>query len=145
MNLRIEILPWEAARAAARALRSTVFIVEQQVPEELEWDEFDAQSRHALARVDGIPVATGRLLPDGHIGRMAVLAPWRGLGLGSAVFAALLAAARAARHDVVQLHAQTRVEGFYARFGFVAAGDPFDEAGIPHVLMRRPLRAGRKD
>ncbi|MBL8470611.1 MAG: GNAT family N-acetyltransferase [Rhodocyclaceae bacterium] len=139
MNLRIEILPWAAARDAARAIRSAVFIAEQHVPEELEWDKFDELSWHALAWVDDEPVATGRLLPDGHIGRMAVQAPWRALGVGAAVFAAIMVVARRNGHRTLLLHSQTRATGFYARFGFVPEGPEFEEAGIPHMLMRRNL------
>ena len=139
-NIRLAMLDWDEAREAARPIREQVFVAEQGVPADLEWDEFDPVSRHCLAwSPDRTAVATGRLLPDGHIGRMAVLAGWRGLGVGSAVLEALLeeAGRRGLREAV--LHAQTHAAGFYLRFGFAPEGGEFEEAGIPHVTMRRPL------
>ena len=88
---------------------------------------------------DGTAVGTGRLLPDGRIGRMAVLKGWRGSGAGSAVLAELLRMAQAAGFRSVVLNAQTHAIGFYARFGFQPEGDVFLEAGIPHRAMRRSL------
>ncbi len=82
----VHIVSWEDEALTLRAIRTEVFINEQQVPEAMEWDEFDAISTHVLARnFDGLPVGTARLLPDGHIGRMAVLKEWRGNGYGSAM------------------------------------------------------------
>jgi predicted GNAT family N-acyltransferase len=108
---------------------------------ELEWDELDAQSRHVLAESgQGEPVGTGRLLPDGHIGRMAVLSDWRGCGVGSGLLQALLCLARAQGHAEVLLNAQTHAEPFYARHGFVSSGEPFTDAGIPHRTMRLVLK-----
>ena len=120
-------------------LRREVFIVEQGVPEELEWDAYDAVSVHALALIDGEAVGCGRLLPDGHIGRMAVRRAFRGRGIGRAVLDALLAAAARRGLNLLQLHAQTHAQGFYAQAGFVAEGAEFDEAGIPHRRMLRRL------
>ncbi|MCP4636838.1 MAG: GNAT family N-acetyltransferase [Methyloversatilis sp.] len=120
-------------------LRREVFIVEQGVPEELEWDAYDAVSVHALALIDGEAVGCGRLLPDGHIGRMAVRRAFRGRGIGRAVLDALLAAAAGRGLGLLQLHAQTHAQGFYAQAGFVAEGAEFDEAGIPHRRMVRRL------
>jgi len=127
---------YESHRDALRAVRRTVFIEEQGVPEDLEWDEIDARCRHVLAlSVEGSAIGTGRLLPDGHIGRMAVLKPWRGRGVGSAILAFLIDLARRNRFATVRLHAQTHALGFYARHGFTALGDEFMEAGIPHRAM----------
>jgi len=105
----------------------------------MEWDEFDRVSLHVVAEASGQAIGTGRLLPDGHIGRMAVLAPWRGRGVGSALFQALLRAAADAGHRRVLLSAQSRVQDFYRRFGFESEGPPYVEAGIDHVAMARDL------
>ena len=113
---------------------------EQGVPEALEWDEWDAPSRHFLAEdAQGHPIGTARLLPDGHIGRMAVLAFWRRRGVGTALMRQVLAAAREAGFTAVELAAQTHALKFYARFGFVTHGDEFMDAGIPHYTMRLEL------
>jgi predicted GNAT family N-acyltransferase len=136
----VRILNWADAREGACRVRFAVFVQEQRVPPELELDEWDQRSEHALA-VDeaGRPIATGRLLPDGHIGRMAVLQGWRGRGVGAAILEALLA--RAAERGVTRtvLNAQTHARGFYARFGFQQIGGEFMEAGIPHATMERRL------
>ena len=134
---------WAADRDLLQAVRRAVFVVEQAVPEALEWDEFDAVSRHALAVApDGAAIGTARLLPDGHIGRVAVLASWRGCGVGGALLQHLLDAARRARLPEVKLNAQVRALGFYRQFGFVAEGEVFDDAGIEHRAMRLSLLAG---
>ena len=133
---------WEQQRQAAAALRQQVFVVEQGVPAELELDEMDAQSLHAIAYQDGVPVATGRLLPDGHIGRMAVRQDARGAGTGSLVLCALMDEARRRGDRNVVLHAQLSARDFYARHGFEAEGDVFMDAGIEHIAMRRSFSPG---
>jgi predicted GNAT family N-acyltransferase len=138
VEFRIEEGGWTELAAAARPVREEVFLREQRVPPAMEWDEFDATSRHVVAcGPDGQPIGTGRLLPDGHIGRMAVLPAWRGRGVGRALLERLLEAATAAGQGELALHAQTQAAGFYGRFGFVAEGPEFMEAGIPHVMMSR--------
>lgn len=133
---------------ALRQVRETVFVQEQQVPIEEEWDALDPQCEHVLA-VDGEgrPIGTGRLTPERKIGRMAVLADWRGRGVGEALLVALIERARARGWDEVSLHAQVSAEGFYARAGFQAEGAEFMEAGIRHRVMRRRIEplAGRPD
>ena len=138
--ISIRILAWSEAHAPAMSVREAVFVVEQGVPPEIEIDEWDPRCEHALALApDGRVVGTGRLLPDGHIGRMAVLRDWRGRGVGGAILVALVerAAARGMRRLV--LNAQTHAVSFYARHGFTAFGDEFMEADIPHVAMARDL------
>jgi len=121
-------------------VRDAVFVVEQGVPPELERDEWDQRSDHALARDrEGRVVGTGRLLPDGHIGRMAVLPEWRGEGIGSRILDSLVARARERGMKRVVLNAQTHAVPFYARHGFAAFGDQFVEAGIAHVAMAREI------
>ena len=111
---------WSVDREILMALREEVFIREQFVPVDLEWDEFDPQSRHVVASADAIPIGTGRLLPDGHIGRMAVLREWRGQGAGSALLAGLMDIARSLGMQRVRLNAQTQALPFYQRHGFQA-------------------------
>ena len=137
----VQIVSWEEAATALRVVRTAVFIREQQVPEELEWDQFDAVSVHALAVNNaGQPVGTARLLPDGHIGRMAVLKEWRGQGLGSALLTKLLQVLVKRRQFQAQLHAQTSAILFYKKFGFEIVGEEFIEAGIPHVKMTLSIK-----
>lgn len=126
---------WEVLRDAACHIRFAVFVHEQGVPAEMEVDEADPLSCHALAWMGDLAAGTGRLLPDGHVGRMAVLPAWRGRGVGRAVLTALMAEARRRGLSRLVLHAQTHAEGFYAGFGFVAEGEVFDDAGLPHRTM----------
>ncbi len=132
----VHIVSWEDEALTLRAIRTEVFINEQQVPEAMEWDEFDAISTHVLARnFDGLPVGTARLLPDGHIGRMAVLKEWRGKGYGSAMLQKMLEELYSRHKQIVMLNAQTSAVKFYEKFGFKVSGEEFWEAGIPHVKM----------
>lgn len=127
-----------AAQADAHAVRDAVFVDEQQVPRALERDALDALSRHVLARdAGGRAIGTGRLAPDGKIGRMAVVADWRGRGVGDALLRALLRLADDAGLRATHLHAQLRAIDLYARHGFVAHGPQFVEADIAHRAMRR--------
>lgn len=139
-DFEIRLSDWAQERERLSAVRRTVFIEEQGVPEALEWDADDAAALHLLA-VDSAGQAIGcaRLLPDGHIGRMAVLPRWRGRGVGRALLEAAIRAAQARGHTRLQLSAQTHAAGFYARAGFVAAGPEYEEAGIPHVAMQKRL------
>ena len=136
----VRLVDWAGAADALSAVRTAVFIVEQRIPADLEWDADDARSLHALAvDADGTPIGCGRLLPDGHVGRMAVLAPWRGRGVGAALLTRLVAAAQARGDARVVLNAQVQAMPFYARFGFAPVGAPFVEADIPHQAMARAL------
>ncbi len=126
--------------ACVMPVRTEVFVVEQGVPAEIERDAFDAVCRHAIARdAGGRVIATGRLLPDGHIGRMAVRRAARGAGVGGAVLQALIAEAARRGLREVALNAQTHALAFYLRHGFEAVGEVFMEAGIPHRAMRRTV------
>lgn len=135
----LSIDDWATLGAEAGAVRRAVFIEEQGIPETLEWDPDDARCLHAVVRIVGRPVATGRLLPDAHIGRMAVLRSLRGTGLGGRILLALMAAAAQRGDRQVMLSAQTHALAFYARHGFVAEGPVYDEVGIPHQAMRRAV------
>lgn len=130
-------------REAALALRHRVFCVEQGVPEELERDGRDHDALHLVALdAEGVVVGTCRLLRHGDamlLQRMAVAPEARGLGVGALMLDAAHAEAAAAGARAVELHAQVAVRGFYARAGYAAQGPEFDEAGIPHVVMRRAV------
>jgi len=135
---------WNELSADAGAIRTRVFVQEQRIPAELEWDAADASALHAVVynRLQQ-PVATGRLLQVrpglGQIGRVAVHEVLRGGGAGQVVMQALVDAARRRGDTELMLHAQRSAENFYARLGFVARGEPFDEVGIPHIEMAMPL------
>lgn len=142
-----------ADREACFAVRKEVFVAEQGVPEDVEYDAYDPGALHVLAvREDGVPLGTGRLLfgaaaagktggdlSVGSLGRLAVTREARGLGVGAALVRAIEDAARAQGLAAVDLHAQTHALGFYERLGYVAYGPEFPDAGIPHRSMRRPL------
>jgi len=142
----VKVADWDIAadRSACEALRLAVFVEEQHVPEHEEWDDNDEQSLHVLARDDaGRAVGTGRLMPDGRIGRMAVDKEWRRRGVGAALLRALLRAAHERGHGEAVLSSQVHAIPFYERFGFVAEGPEYDDAGIPHRTMRLSLHDKR--
>ncbi|MFC9996525.1 GNAT family N-acetyltransferase [Nocardia sp. NPDC127526] len=134
----------EQELADAYAIRVEVFVTEQGVPKELELDELDATADHFLARLDGTPAGAGRLLireNTGVLGRLAVLKETRGTGLGVALVRAIEDRARERGLTAVELHSQTQARGFYERLGYSAYGDIDDDAGIPHIWMRKPLES----
>ncbi|MET9495248.1 GNAT family N-acetyltransferase [Streptomyces sp. NPDC006552] len=150
----VRVAATDADRASCFAVRREVFVEEQGVPEDLEYDAYDAGAVHVLAvrEDDGLPLGAGRLLtgeaaaaknggaPDvGALGRLAVLKVARGLGVGAALVAAVEEAARGRGMTAVDLHAQTHALGFYERLGYVAYGPEFPDAGIPHLAMRKSL------
>jgi muramoyltetrapeptide carboxypeptidase len=140
-RFRVRLGEWPGDERALRSVRNTVFVTEQHVPEALEWDGLDPVCRHAVAEdARGNPIGCGRLLPDGHVGRMAVLREWRGRGVGTALLAALVELAREMGHRRVALNAQASALPFYARHGFAPFGPEFEEAGIAHRAMERRLR-----
>lgn len=143
-DFRILITDWAHEQVRLSHIRRAVFIDEQGVPEDMEWDADDAGSVHLLA-VDGAGQAIGcaRLLPDGHVGRMAVVPSWRGRGVGRALLAVVIDTAQAHGHGTLRLSAQTHAAGFYARAGFVATGCEYEEAGIPHIAMQMRLASMR--
>lgn len=131
---------WQQDQGVLSAIRRQVFIEEQHVPEAMEWDGQDAGAVHLLGGfADATACGTVRLLPDGHIGRLAVLAEQRGRGIGTALLKAIIAEAQAAGMAQVFLHAQLHAIELYEQHGFTAAGPRFMEAGIAHRLMARTL------
>ena len=136
--ITIETVSWVSHNRELYDIRYRVFVLEQQVPVELEQDEYDPHSLHVLARVaDGLAIGTGRLLPDGHIGRVAVLPEWRQYGVGRQIMLYLLELAQQKGFQQVCLHAQVTASEFYRKLGFSSYGNPFMEAGIPHQSMCR--------
>ena len=139
-GFRVRLVDWREASGTLSAIRTTVFVGEQGVPPEIEIDGRDPGCAHVVAESDsGGAVGTGRLMPEGRIGRMAVLAAWRGRGVGAAMLEALVAEAKRRGFRETYLHAQAHAKDFYARHGFVVEGEEYLEAGIPHVGMRAKL------
>jgi predicted GNAT family N-acyltransferase len=155
--IRIELMPWERARAQASEIRFRVFVEEQGVPRSIELDELDPVCVHAIAYYDNpatpddrgapdsvtadsvTPIGTGRLLPDAHIGRMAVLAQWRRQGVGTMILNKLIEKAKERGDREILLSAQIHALDFYRRHGFQPFGEIYEEADIPHRAMRRAL------
>ena len=133
-------MPWDKAQPVAAPLRFAIFVGEQNVPPGIELDEMDEKSLHAVAfDAAGKAIGTGRLLPDGRIGRMAVVKEWRRRGVGADLLDALVAEARRRGLREVKLSAQLQAAEFYRNHGFVAEGKVYEEAGILHQAMRRSL------
>jgi predicted GNAT family N-acyltransferase len=132
---------WNLDETAIALVRRAVFIVEQGVPEALEWEQSDAQCRWfvAVSPVQAV-IGIARLTKDGRVGRMAVRSEWRQRGVGQALLLLVLQTARELGLNVVHLSAQTHAIPFYSRFGFIAEGPEYLDAGIPHQTMRLNLR-----
>ena len=140
-SFRVRLADWACDEPRLKAIRYRVFVVEQRVSEDLEWDGIDAGCRHALAEdLASNAIGCGRLLPDGHIGRMAVDADWRGKGVGTALLECLVELARKFGYPRLMLNAQVQAMPFYARHGFTPSGPEFEEAGIAHQAMEQLLR-----
>ena len=137
--MEIVIRPWQQAFQEAFQIRKRVFIEEQGVPEEMELDEFDLLSQHALAYVNTLCVGTARLVKanshQAQIGRMAVLSPYRKQGIGRALLTRFICLAKEAGTQILTLHAQLDAIPFYEKFDFIAEGPTYTEAGIPHRNM----------
>ncbi|MDH5446460.1 MAG: GNAT family N-acetyltransferase [Gammaproteobacteria bacterium] len=137
MSIEVKEVSWAEQEVALSEIRREVFIEEQHVPKDMEWDGLDPRCRHVLAieSETGVPVGTGRLVPDGQIGRMAIRKAFRNQGIGRQVLQKLIELARCDGHKSVFLHAQISAVNFYLPAGFVAEGKTFMDAGIPHVNM----------
>ena len=137
---RVELMSWEQAQPTAGPLRFAIFVGEQNVPSGIELDDQDANCVHAVAfDVDNKAIGTGRLLPDGTIGRMAVVKEWRRRGIGVEILTALIDEARKRGHTEAVISAQLQAAEFYREQGFVAEGKVYEEAGILHQAMHRTL------
>lgn len=134
----VEFGDWKTLEHPASRVRLMVFVAEQKVPLEEEIDALDPLCTHFVAKDShGMVVGCARMTPTGHIGRVAVLKPFRGRGVGKIVLSAVLDYARAHGMKKLDLNAQTHARGFYEAFGFVAEGDVFNECGIEHIHMVR--------
>ena len=136
----VSLVCWHDGEPLLRAIREAVFIREQNVPAELEWDGKDDTCRHALAlSLNGDAIGCGRMQPNGHIGRVAVLPQWRKQKVGTAIIEALLDEARSRGYKQVDVDAQIHAIPFYQNFGFVEHGKEFLDAGMPHKKMKLKL------
>lgn len=131
----IKIADWAKDKTQLSRIRQLVFIEEQKVPEEMEWDELDKSSIHFLVTIQNKPIACARLKNDGQIGRMAVLTEYRHQGYGSKLLKFILDIAEKKKIEPLYLHAQVGAIPFYEKMGFVSHGDVFYEANIPHREM----------
>ena len=136
-RISVRVADWQKDNADLRRIREKVFIAEQAVPPELEWDTEDAQAVHFLAYEGDYAIGTARLLPDGQIGRVSVLKDWRGLNVGDALLAAVIAEAERRGLHEQRLSAQVQATPFYERHGFRILSEEYLDAGIPHVDMLR--------
>lgn len=136
-SIHVRLADWQKDNAELRRIRETVFIAEQAVPPELEWDAEDAEALHFLAYEGDYPIGTARLLPDGHIGRVSVLKDWRGLKVGDALLRAVITEAEKRGLQQQMLSAQVQATPFYERLGFAIVSGEYLDAGIPHVDMVR--------
>lgn len=123
----------------AKLIRELVFIQEQNIPEQDEWDDQDPVSQHFVVYDQDRAIATARLLPDHHLGRVAVLPEYRGQGIGRLIMLDMIAYAKSQNHPLLQLSAQTHATSFYEKLGFTVQGDEYDECGIPHIEMVMPI------
>ncbi|TBU73653.1 GNAT family N-acetyltransferase [Phytopseudomonas daroniae] len=136
-DLRIRIADWHKDYEELRRIRETVFVAEQAVPPELEWDAEDSDAVHFLACDGDYPIGTARLLADGQIGRVSVLKDWRGLKVGEALLQSVIAEAEKRGLSQQMLSAQVQATPFYEKLGFTVVSEEYLEAGIPHVDMVR--------
>ncbi len=136
-NFNIKIVSYEEYQLDIQNIRTQVFIVEQGIPESLEWDDHEHASWHVLAFAGVQAVATGRLQPDGKITRIAVLQSWRNKGLANQLLTTLLTLAKKEGLNSLYLNAQVSATGLYEKHGFTTTGDVFNEGGIAHIRMQR--------
>ena len=139
MNIQSKICDYKDNEKDICKIRFEVFVDEQNVPEELEIDGLDDEAKHVLAYIDGKVIGTGRILSDGHIGRVAVQKKYRGLGIGKAIMRELIRWAQAAKVQKLWLSSQWHARGFYVELDFECIGKKYEEAGIDHIKMIRKL------
>ena len=139
MNTTTIICDYEPYTDDICAIRYEVFVDEQNVPEELEIDRLDGEAKHVLTFVDEVPIGTGRILSDGHVGRVAVLKNFRGLGIGKSIMKELIKCAQDLSLEKVWLSSQWHAHSFYLDLGFVCVGEIYKEAGIDHIKMFKTL------
>ena len=138
-TLKSHIYEYSQCASEVRSIRYQVFVDEQGVPKSLEMDGLDPEALHCLVFDNDIGIGTGRLLPDGHIGRVAVLKQYRGRGIGREIMISLIARAKKLAFPKVWLSSQYHAKGFYEKLGFVVSGSIYQEAGIDHIKMTKSL------
>ncbi|MCW8825129.1 MAG: GNAT family N-acetyltransferase [Gammaproteobacteria bacterium] len=138
----ISTADWQQERVQLQQIRREVFIIEQSVPEELEWDGRDDDALHLKAiSAEGNIIGTARLLSDAHIGRVAVVREWRSCGVGTAMMMDIFRQAERLGYRQLELAAQISAIPFYEKLGFECHGEAFMDAGIPHINMSRDVRS----
>ncbi|MFK4048805.1 GNAT family N-acetyltransferase [Acinetobacter venetianus] len=130
---------WDQLQQDAKLIRKLVFISEQNIPEQDEWDDQDAISQHFVVYDQNQPIATARLLANNSVGRVAVLKAYRGQGIGRLIMLEIIAYAQAQKRPSLQLSSQVHAISFYEKLGFSIQGDEYDECGIPHIEMVMPI------
>ncbi|MGB4811921.1 MAG: GNAT family N-acetyltransferase [Methylophilaceae bacterium] len=138
-ELQIQQVTWQQAEQPLSKIRTAVFIGEQQIVPEFEWDEIDTNAVHLLINVNDQPIACLRIMDQHKIGRMAVLKAWRGKGVGMAILLEAIKLCRQFGSQEVTLSAQMHAIGFYKKAGFLQISDVYDDVGIPHVDMQLTL------
>ena len=137
--LSAENAAWYKLQQGARLIRELVIILEQNIPEQDEWDDQDAISQHFVVYDRDQPVATARLLQNNSVGRVAVIQKYRGQGIGRMIMLDIIRYAQQQHRPFLKLSSQVHAVSFYEKLGFVTQGDPYDECGIPHIEMIMPL------
>ncbi|MCH7336553.1 GNAT family N-acetyltransferase [Acinetobacter sp. NIPH 2699] len=130
---------WDQLQQDAKLIRELVFIAEQNIPEQDEWDDQDAISQHFVVYDQDQPIATARLLQNHSVGRVAVLNAYRGQGIGRLIMLEIIAYAKKQAYPFLQLSSQVHAISFYEKLGFIVRGDEYDECGIPHIEMIMPI------
>lgn len=130
---------WDQLQQDAKLIRELVFISEQNIPEQDEWDDQDAISQHFVVYDQNQPIATARLLANNSVGRVAVLKAYRGQGIGRLIMLEIIAYAQAQKRPNLKLSSQVHAISFYEKLGFSIQGDEYDECGIPHIEMVMPI------
>jgi predicted GNAT family N-acyltransferase len=138
--IHIRVVDYAEYSELIRNIRDDVFIKEQGVPQDLEYDGLDSSAVHSIAFDEGVEIGTGRMLSDGHIGRIAVRKKYRGKGIGEMIMQSLIDEARNMQLVEVWLSSQYYAKGFYEKLGFVGIGGIYQEAGIDHIKMKKTLR-----
>ncbi|MDM1019882.1 GNAT family N-acetyltransferase [Acinetobacter sp. VNK23] len=137
--LSVENGDWDQLQQDARLIREQVFIVEQNIPEQDEWDDQDAISQHFVVYDRDQPIATARLLQNNSVGRVAVMQEYRRQGIGRMIMLDIIRYAQQQYRPFLKLSSQVHAVSFYEKLGFVTKGNPYDECGIPHIEMMMPL------
>lgn len=134
-ELKIRSGSWDELQNDAKLIREQVFIQEQHIPVEEEWDAQDAVALHFVVYDQAQPIATARLLQNNSIGRVAVLKSHRGLGIGKLLMQAIIEQAKSEQREFLKLSSQVYAIQFYAGLGFQVQGDEYLDCGIAHIDM----------